>query len=97
MCAFSESIPNALSVSIIIKLRISKGKLFEVEKKIAVNPHVFAVYDVTGHFDAVIIAKFKNRKSMDSFLKKIQTYEFIERTETNLILNEIKEQSIKVE
>ncbi len=83
-------------VSIIIKLRISKGKLFEVEKKIAVNPHVFAVYDVTGQFDAVIIAKFKNRKSMDAFLKKIQTYEFIERTETNLILNEIKEQSIRV-
>ncbi len=34
---------------------------------------------------------------MDAFLKNIQTYEFIERTETNLILNEIKEKSIKVE
>ncbi|MDP7080334.1 MAG: Lrp/AsnC ligand binding domain-containing protein [Candidatus Undinarchaeales archaeon] len=61
------------------------------------NPHVFTVYDVTGHFDVVIIAKLKNRKSMDAFLKNIQTYEFIERTETNLILNEIKEKSIKVE
>lgn len=83
-------------VSVIINLRISKGQLFKVEKKIAVDPHVFAVYDVTGAFDAIIIAKFRNRRSMDAFLKKIQTYEFVERTETVLILNEIKEKNIKV-
>lgn len=83
-------------ISIIIKMRISKGKLFEVEQKIATNPNVFAVYDITGNFDAVIIAKFKNRKSMDSFLKRIQTYSFVERIETSLILNTIKEENIKV-
>jgi len=84
-------------IHIIIKMRIAKGRLFEVEKKIASNPHVFAVYDVTGDFDALIIAKFKNRRSMDSFLKKLQTYEFVERTETIFILNTIKEKNIPVE
>lgn len=84
-------------VSVIIKMRISKGKLFEVEKKIAVDPHVFAVYDVTGDFDSMIIAKFKSRKSLDVFLKKIQTYEFVERTETILILNALKEKNILIE
>jgi len=83
-------------VSAVIKMRISKGMLFEVEKKIAVDPHVFAVYDVTGDFDSIIIAKFKSRKAMDSFLKKIQTYEFVERTETVLVLNTIKEKNIKI-
>jgi DNA-binding Lrp family transcriptional regulator len=83
-------------VSAVIKMRISKGMLFEVEKKIAVDPHVFAVYDVTGDFDSIIIAKFKSRRAMDSFLKKIQTYEFVERTETVLVLNTIKEKNIKV-
>ena len=83
-------------VSVIIKMRISKGKLFKVEKKIATDPHVFAVYDVTGDFDSMIIAKFKSRKSMDVVVKKIQTYEFVERTETILILNTIKEKHIKV-
>lgn len=84
-------------VSIMVKLRIAKGRLFDVEKKIAVDSHVFAVYDITGDFDAVVLAKFKSRKSMDAFLKKIQTYDFVERTETNLILNTIKESRTLVE
>lgn len=84
-------------VSVLIKLRIAKGKLFEVEGKIASDPHVFAVYDITGDFDAILLAKFKSRKSMDLFLKKIQTYDFVERTETSLILNTIKESNIPVE
>ncbi len=79
-----------------ILLRISKGKLFEVEKKIAIHPNVFAVYDVTGHFDCLIIAKFNSRKALDIFLKKIQAYDFVERTETSLVLNTIKEKNICV-
>ena len=38
-------------VNAIMKLRISKGKLFEVEKKIAIHKNIVAVYDVTGDFD----------------------------------------------
>ncbi len=78
-------------IDVIIKARIAKGKLLEVEKKIASHPGVTAVYDVTGQFDAIIIAKFRTRKQMDQFLKKIQTYEFVERTETSLILNTVVE------
>jgi len=83
-------------VQVIIDIRVSEGKLFQVERKIATHPNVYAVYDNTGHFDATIIAKFKNRRSMDNFLKKIQSYEFVERTETKLILNTIKEEGIRV-
>jgi DNA-binding Lrp family transcriptional regulator len=83
-------------VEVMIEVRISKGKLFEMEKKISNHPNVFAVYDLTGDFDAIILARFKNRKSMDSFLKKIQTYDFVERTNTRLILNTIKEKEIGV-
>tara|TARA_Y100000310_G_scaffold313960_1_gene362904 strand:- start:715 stop:1161 length:447 start_codon:yes stop_codon:yes gene_type:complete len=84
-------------IHILVKLRIAKGMLFEVEKKIAKDPHVFAVYDIMGVFDAIIIAKFKNRRSMDGFIKKIQTYNFVERTETSMILNTIKEKAIPVD
>jgi DNA-binding Lrp family transcriptional regulator len=80
----------------IIQLRISRGKLLEVENKIAKHPNVFAVYDTAGNFDSVIIAKFKSRRALDTFLKKIQTYDFIERSETKFILNTIKEESIKL-
>ncbi len=81
-------------VEVIIDIRISKGKLFEVEKKISADPNVFAVYDTTGAFDAMILARFSNRRKMDNFLKKIQTYEFVERTETRLILKTMKEENI---
>jgi len=83
-------------IPIQIDIRVAKGKLFQVEKKVASHPNVFAVYDKTGNFDASVIAKFKNRKSMDTFLKKLQTYDFVERTETQLILNTIKEEGIRL-
>ena len=84
-------------VEITIHLKINKGKLIELENKIAKAKNVFAVYDVTGKSDAIVIARFKNRRSMDNFLKHIQTYDFVERTETSLILNTIKEEYSKVE
>src|SRR3989338_1444679 len=59
-------------IDAVISLNISKGKLFEVENRIAGNPAVAAVFDVTGDFDSTIIAKFRNRRALDAFLKKIQ-------------------------
>jgi DNA-binding Lrp family transcriptional regulator len=83
-------------VEILVEIRISKGKLFKVEKEISTHKNVFAVYDLTGDFDAAILARFQNRRQMDNFLKKIQTYDFVERTNTRLILNTIKEKQITV-
>lgn len=83
-------------VQVVIEIQVSKGKLFEVEKKIATHPNVFAVYDVTGDFDVVVVAKFPTRRRMDEFLKKIQTFDFVERTRTMLILNVVKEGDIKI-
>src|SRR3989338_7944895 len=80
----------------IIDVNVSKGMLFQVEKKIASHPNVAAVYDITGHFDVVVIAYFKTRRSLDQFIKKIQTYDFVEKTETRIILNTIKEGPIRV-
>ncbi len=84
-------------IEVIIELRISKGKLIEVERKIATHPNVVAVYDITGDFDAVVIARFKNRRTMDLFLKKIQAYDFIERTFTKFVLHTIKEEPLSVD
>ncbi len=80
----------------VILLKVSKGKLFDVEGKIASHPNVCAVFDITGQYDALVLAKFKSRQLMDKFLKKIQTYDFIERTETSIILNTIKDEQVKV-
>ncbi|MFH1587659.1 MAG: Lrp/AsnC family transcriptional regulator [Candidatus Diapherotrites archaeon] len=80
----------------IVELKVSKGKLFQVEKKIASHPNVSAVYDVTGPSDVIVVARFRNRRGLDGFVKKIQTYDFVERTETKIILNTIKEEQLKL-
>ena len=77
-------------IEVMIEIRISKGRLLDVERKIATDPNVFAVYDVTGDFDAVVLARFKNRRAMDNFIKKLQTYNFVERTNTKMILHSLK-------
>ncbi|MFH2020878.1 MAG: Lrp/AsnC family transcriptional regulator [archaeon] len=78
-------------IKVLIMMRISKGRLLDVEKKISKHSFVYAVYDLTGDYDAALLARFKNRQSMDKFLKEIQTYDFVERTHTSFILNTIKE------
>lgn len=83
-------------ITVLIEVQVGKGKLAQVENKIAQHPNVVAVYDVTGSFDVIILAKFKNRRTMDIFLKKIQTYDFVLRTNTRLVLQTIKEDLISV-
>jgi len=81
---------------VIIDVRVAKGKLHMVENKIARHNNVLAVYDNTGSFDATVIARFKTRASLDKFLKTLQTYDFVERTETKLILSTIGKKTIKI-
>lgn len=75
----------------IIELTISKGKMLEVERDIAHHPNIFGVYDITGTYDALIIAKFKTKEELSQLVKEINGYEYIVRSNTHLVLNIIKE------
>jgi len=77
----------------LIELTISKGKMLEVELEIAKNPNIFAVYDITGEYDALILARFKTRNDLSKMIKKIHTSPYVERTNTHIVLNVIKEQT----
>jgi len=77
----------------IIEVTISKGKMFEVEEKIAENPNVFGVYDITGTYDALILARFKSREELSKMIKEIHKSPNVERTNTHFVLNIIKEAS----
>lgn len=81
------------TIGVLIDVRVSKGMLLEVESIIAKDPHVFAVFDVTGGFDVTILARFRNRQELDRFIKRLQKQKFVERTHTKLILNYIKEEA----
>jgi DNA-binding Lrp family transcriptional regulator len=81
---------------VMINIKVSQGKETVVEKKLFNSHNVTAIYDATGEFDVLVIARFKNRQALDKYLKQIQAYEFVERTQTQLILNTIKESPIEV-
>jgi DNA-binding Lrp family transcriptional regulator len=78
----------------LIELTVSKGKMLEVEKKLAKIPNVFALYDITGTYDALILARFKTRAELSEMIKEeIHTSPYVERTNTHIVLNVIKEES----
>jgi DNA-binding Lrp family transcriptional regulator len=80
------------NLTAIINLRISKGKIMDLQDSIAKHPQVFGVYDVTGEWDSLILARFKNRQEMDLFIKTILSQKHIERSNTSLVLNTVKEE-----
>ena len=76
----------------IINLRIKKGTLIDVQASIAKHSRVFGVYDVTGEWDSLILARFKDREEMDKFIKTTLSQKHIERSSTSLVLNTVKEE-----
>jgi Lrp/AsnC family transcriptional regulator, regulator for asnA, asnC and gidA len=84
-------------ITAIIEIKTNKGKMLEIENEIAKQDNVVAVYDVTGNADMIIIAKFKNRKLLSEFVKKISLMTNVENSITHLVLNTIKEDNRLIE
>ena len=76
----------------IIGVRIQHGKLMEVERKISKDPHVYEIYDTTGDWDSIIIARFRSRDELNSFIKNVLAEEDVERTITYIVLNVVKDE-----
>jgi DNA-binding Lrp family transcriptional regulator len=78
-------------ITAIVEVTTTKGKMLEIEDKIAENQNVCAVYDITGHADVLVIAKFKSRDELSHFVKNLSTISNVENTNTHIVLNTIKE------
>jgi len=74
----------------VINVKISHGKLIEVQEKISKDKHVSNVYDITGDWDSLIIAHFKDRRDLNSFIKNILSMDNVEKTNTQIVLNIVK-------
>jgi DNA-binding Lrp family transcriptional regulator len=78
-------------LTVVMEVTVSKGRLIEMENEIAKIQNVCCVYDVTGLTDAFIIAKFKSREELGKFTKRLLALPYIERTNTHVVLNTVKE------
>ena len=81
-----------IHLAAIVAVRISKGKLLETQRRISQDPHVAAVYDVTGDWDSFIIGRFTGREDLNGFIKKLLAIPFVDRTVTHIVLNVVKEE-----
>lgn len=78
-------------ITAIIKLVIKEGRLLEVQREIASEKNVIAVYDVTGEVDSIIICRFRDRQEMSAFIKRILKMPYVERSSTHVVLEVVKE------
>lgn len=79
------------NITAIIKLVIKEGRLLEVQKELAKERNVMAVYDVTGEVDSIIVARFSDRNEMSKFVKRILSMPYVDRTHTHVVLEVVKE------
>ena len=81
----------------LVLLQADGKYLVDVENEIAKIDGVSCVYDITGDFDAAVITRFRDRASLNRFIKSLLAIPHIKRTVTNVVLNIVKEdQRIKL-
>jgi len=80
-------------LTVVIGLRIQKGRLIEIQEKIAKDNRVYGAYDVTGEFDSMIIARARDRRDLDDLSKNVISIDGVESSVTHLVLNTVKESS----
>jgi DNA-binding Lrp family transcriptional regulator len=87
-----DPIALGFEMTAVISVKIARGNLIEVQNALADREEVFGVYDVTGEFDSVVLARFPSRMALNDFVKNVLAHEDVEHTTTHLVLNTIKEE-----
>jgi DNA-binding Lrp family transcriptional regulator len=83
-------------MTVMAGLCIEKGMIMEVQRQISADYRVFSVYDVTGDWDSMVLARVKNRADLDDLTKAVFTLEGITRSYTHVVLNTVKESGVRL-
>ena len=86
-----DSVKLGYALTAVIFVQAEGEQFTAMEKEIAESNNVIAVYDVTGEFDAAVIAKFKDRNDLNTFIKHLAAAPHVKRTITNVSLSTVKE------
>ena len=83
-------------MTVMAGLCIEKGRVIDVQKKSSADPRVFSVYDVTGDWDSMVLARVKDRSDLDDLTKTVFTLDGITRSYTHVVLNTVKERGVNL-
>jgi Lrp/AsnC family transcriptional regulator, regulator for asnA, asnC and gidA len=89
--AILDPVKLGYDLTAIIFMQTEGGCLGDVENELARTANVIGVYEVTGEFDIIAVAKLKDRDSLNSLIKNLLLTPNVKRTLTNITLNIVKE------
>ena len=79
------------TMTVLIGLQIEKNSIMPVQDEIAADARVTSVYDVTGEFDSMVVARVRNPDDLNDLTKNVLSIEGILRSSTHVVLNTVKE------
>ena len=83
-------------MTVVVGIRIEKGRLLEIQGRIAEDPRVISVYDVTGDYDSMVIALAQDREDLNDLTKTVLSIDGIERSHTHMVLNTVKDSMVQM-
>ncbi|NHJ32715.1 MAG: Lrp/AsnC family transcriptional regulator [Asgard group archaeon] len=86
-----DSAKLGYNLTALILIQAEGRYLPEVEKDLAKIDEIISIYDVTGDYDIAVIARFKDRSSLNNFIKSTLKMAHVTKTVTNVVLNVVKE------
>lgn len=78
-------------VTAIIQLEVEGDALPDIADRLAEQPRMISVYEVTGAHDVVAIGKFEDTDEMNDRIKDLLTDPDIKGTNTSVVLNPVTE------
>jgi DNA-binding Lrp family transcriptional regulator len=86
-----DPVKLGFDLTAILYIQVEGGCLSEVGAKLSQASNVIGVYEVTGDFDIIAVAKLKDRESLNTLIKNLLIMPHVKRTLTNIALNVVKE------
>ena len=86
-----DSAKLGFGLTALILIEAEGRYLPEVEKELAKLDEVICIYDITGDYDIAVVARFKDRSTLNNFIKSTLKMPHVNKTVTNVVLNVVKE------
>jgi DNA-binding Lrp family transcriptional regulator len=77
----------------ITKIQAQGSQITDIVERLKDEGSLTHVYEITGEFDILVIGKFDSRESMNREIKRMLNFSAVERADTSIVLNAVKEDS----
>ncbi len=77
----------------ITKIQAKGSEITDIVERLRDEGSLTHVYEITGEFDILVIGKFDSRESMNREIKRMLNFSAVERADTSIVLNAVKEDS----